>query len=88
MVTLSLQTGQPLVDASFLALIRCPWLWKPLDNSVRAQLVTAFKQIRDITPGKNWILFSGMIDAFFCKYCLPRSGLNTASVNLNEFNGP
>ncbi len=63
--------GQPLVDASFLALalIRCPWLWNHTDSSVRAQLVTAFKTTRSTVPVfSNWILFSGMIEAFFCKY--------------------
>jgi len=63
--------GQPLVDASFLALalVRCPWLWKHLDDASRLQVVTAFKLTRGTVPGyNNWILFSGMIEAFFCKY--------------------
>lgn len=63
--------GQPLVDASFFAfgLIRCPWLWEHLDTSVQRQVVTALRISRSTTPGyNNWILFSGMIEAFFCKY--------------------
>jgi hypothetical protein len=63
--------GQPLVDASFLALslIRCPWLWEHLTNAAKEQLVTAFKLTRSTVPVySNWILFSGMIEAFFCKY--------------------
>jgi hypothetical protein len=63
--------GQPLVDASFLALalVRCPWLWENSDSVVRANVVTAFKATRTTTPGyNNWILFSGMIEAFFAKY--------------------
>ena len=63
--------GQSLVDASYLALsfIRCPWLWENIDTTTRRQVVDAFRQTRKITPGfNNWILFSGMIEAFFCKY--------------------
>src|SRR6478735_2062464 len=65
--------GQPLVDASFLAfgLVRCPWLWKHLDTSVQQQIIVAFKTTRNTVPAySNWILFSAMIEAFFCKYHL------------------
>jgi hypothetical protein len=65
--------GQPLVDASFLALglIRCPWLWEHLDPQVQQQLVTAFKATRSTIPVySNWILFTGMIEAFFSTYGL------------------
>lgn len=64
-------SGQPLVDASFLALalVRCPWLWEHLPAPVQANVIAAFKATRSIVPGyNNWILFSGMIEAFFCKY--------------------
>jgi hypothetical protein len=63
--------GQPLVDASFVAygLIRCPWLWEHLDSTVKKQVVTAFQNTRSTLPGyNNWILFSGIIEAFFCRY--------------------
>ncbi|MES2649320.1 MAG: DUF2264 domain-containing protein [Bacteroidota bacterium] len=63
--------GQPLVDASFLALglVRCPWLWQQLDTVVKQQVVTVFKTTRATIPVySNWILFTGMIEAFFCKY--------------------
>jgi len=63
--------GQPLVDASFFAfgLVRCPWLWERLDTTVKQQVVTALKLSRSTVPVySNWILFSGMIEAFFCKY--------------------
>jgi hypothetical protein len=63
--------GQPLVDASFLALalVRCPWLWQNADTTVKANVIAALKSTRGTTPGyNNWILFSGMIEAFFCKY--------------------
>ena len=63
--------GQPLVDASFLALalIRCPWLWEHMDGEIKKQVITALKLSRNTVPGyNNWILFSGMIEAFFCKY--------------------
>lgn len=63
--------GQPLVDASFLALglVRCPWLWEHLDAKVQEQVVTAFRATRNTVPVySNWILFTGMIEAFFVKY--------------------
>jgi beta-glucanase (GH16 family) len=63
--------GQPLVDAAFFALgmMRCPWLWQHLDTGVRQQVVTALMQTRGTVPGySNWLLFSAVIEAFFCKY--------------------
>lgn len=65
--------GQPLVDASFVAfgLVRCPWLWQNLDTTVRQQVIKAFKTTRATVPAySNWVLFSAMIEAFFCKYDL------------------
>jgi len=65
--------GQPLVDASFLALglIKCPWVWEHLDPKVQEQVTTAFKVTRSTVPVySNWILFTGMIEAFFCNYGL------------------
>lgn len=63
--------GQSLVDASFFAfgLVRCPWLWEHLDPAVKQNVVTALRSSRSTTPGyNNWILFSGMIEAFLCQY--------------------
>lgn len=63
--------GQPLVDASFFALglVRCPWLWQHLHDSTKAQVVAALKSSRSTVPAySNWILFSAMIEAFFCQY--------------------
>jgi hypothetical protein len=63
--------GQPLVDASFFALglIRSPWLWQHLNDSTKQQVITALKLTRNTVPVySNWILFTGMIEAFFCKY--------------------
>jgi hypothetical protein len=63
--------GQPLVDASFLALalVRCPWLWENSNKTVKRQVIEAFKQTRSTIPVyTNWILFSAMIETFFCKY--------------------
>jgi hypothetical protein len=63
--------GQPLVDASFFALglVRCPWLWEHISDSTKQQVVTALKLTRNTVPVyTNWILFTGMIEAFFCKY--------------------
>jgi len=63
--------GQPLVDASFFAfgLVRCPWLWEHLDTTTKQQVVDALKASRSTVPAySNWILFSAMVEAFFCKY--------------------
>ena len=79
--------SQPLVDASFLALalVRAPWLWEHLSDSTRAQVVNSFKLIRHTTPGyNNWILFSGMIEAFFCKYNLDYDALRI-EYGIREF---
>lgn len=65
--------GQPLVDASFLALalVRCPWMWEHSGKAVQEDVITAFKQTRGTVPVyTNWILFTGMIETFFCKYGL------------------
>ncbi|MEI6950323.1 DUF2264 domain-containing protein [Paraflavisolibacter sp. H34] len=65
--------GQPLVDASFFALglVRCPWLWEHLTDTTKQQVVTALKITRNTVPVyTNWVLFTGMIEAFFCKYGL------------------
>ncbi len=66
--------GQPLVDASFfaLALIRCPWLWDHMDIELQKRVAEVLQSTRTTIPAySNWILFSGMIEAFFCKYDLP-----------------
>jgi hypothetical protein len=59
--------GQPLVDAAFLslALLRAPdQLWKPLDESARANVLNALKSTRRIKPGEsNWLLFSALVEA-------------------------
>ena len=63
--------GQPLVDASFVALglVRCPWIWQNLDATVKEQVIIAFKATRSTIPSySNWFLFIGMIEAFFYKY--------------------
>jgi len=65
---------QPLVDASFFALSlnRCPWLWNNLSRDVQTNVVIALQSTRTTIPVySNWILFSGMIEAFFCKYDQP-----------------
>ncbi len=65
---------QPVVDASYvaLALIRCPSLWQQLDKRVQKQVEVALRSTREIIPFySNWLLFTGMIEAFFCKYDLP-----------------
>lgn len=65
---------QSLVDASFLslALIRCPWLWQQADSSTQHNIQAAFVATRNTVPYySNWLLFSAMIETFFCNYQLP-----------------
>jgi hypothetical protein len=67
--------GQSVVDAAFLALatVRAPdQLWAKLDSTTKDNLVRALVETRQIQPGfNNWLLFSAMIEAFFCKYGQP-----------------
>ncbi|WP_257666278.1 DUF2264 domain-containing protein [Parapedobacter tibetensis] len=66
--------GQPLVDASFFALglVRAPWIWENLDDTTRERVVSVLLTTRDVMPVySNWILFSAMVEAFFCRYDLP-----------------
>lgn len=81
------QGGQPLVDASFFALglIRCPWLWQHLDTSTQHQVITALQQTRGTVPVySNWLLFTGMVEAFFCKYGLANDAVRT-DYGIREF---
>ncbi len=61
---------QPLVDASFLALglIRSrSTVWDRLEPTVRQNVLSCLRTTRNITPVfNNWLLFSAMIEAFFC----------------------
>lgn len=66
--------AQPLVDGAFFALglVRCPWLWQHLSSDVQHQVIAALNITRSTTPSyNNWLLFSGIIEAFYCKYGLP-----------------
>jgi hypothetical protein len=66
--------GQPLVDASFLslALVRCPWLWENADTITKQNVREAFLTTRNTVPVySNWLLFTAMIETFFCQYNLP-----------------
>lgn len=66
--------GQPLVDASFLslALVRCPWLWQNSDTVTKKNVQEAFLITRNTVPVySNWLLFTAMIETFFCQYNLP-----------------
>jgi hypothetical protein len=66
--------GQPLVDASFLAyaLVRCPWLWENSEAATKQDIQDAFLVTRNTVPAySNWLLFTAMIETFFCKYKLP-----------------
>jgi hypothetical protein len=62
---------QPLVDAAFLAtgFLRAPKLWHKLSLSTQNQLISALLSTRKIPPYyNNWLLFSAVIEAFFCKF--------------------
>ncbi|GAB3731732.1 DUF2264 domain-containing protein [Spirosoma lituiforme] len=63
--------GQQLVDASFIALafVRAPTLWERLPKTDQTKLVNALKSTRQFKPVfSNWLLFSAMTEAFFCRY--------------------
>lgn len=64
--------SQSVVDAAFLALaiVRAPnELWAKLDAATKANLVRALADTRRVQPGfSNWLLFSAMVEACFCKY--------------------
>lgn len=79
--------GQPLVDASFfaLALNRCPWIWKNLDETVRNNVIRELKSSRKtIPPYTNWILFTGMVEAFFSKHNIPYDAVRV-EYGIREF---
>lgn len=62
------QGAQPVVDAAFLAqgLLRAPVLWAQASAQTKTHLLDALRQTRRIKPGfNNWLLFSGMVEAFF-----------------------
>jgi hypothetical protein len=61
--------AQPLVDGAFLALAftRAPGFWEGIEPQVRRNVIGALRSTRVIRPYfNNWLLFSGMIEAFFC----------------------
>lgn len=66
---------QPLVDAAFLAqaILRAPTaLWQKLPSAAQDNLVRALVSTRMIEPHfNNWLLFSAIIEAAFCKLGLP-----------------
>jgi hypothetical protein len=66
---------QSVVDAAFLALaiVRAPTqLWEKLDSAAKENLIRALAETRKIQPGfNNWLLFSAIIEACFCKYGQP-----------------
>jgi hypothetical protein len=66
---------QSVVDAAFLALavVRAPdQLWARLNSATKDNLVRALVATRKIQPGfNNWLLFSAIIEAFFCKFGQP-----------------
>lgn len=70
--------AQPLVDAAFLAqgLLRAPVLWEQASDQTKTHLLDALRQTRRIKPGfNNWLLFSGMIEAFFLSVGEPHDAM-------------
>lgn len=79
--------SQRLVDASFLAFafLRSPWLWDNLPDSTRERVITVMSKSRSVNPVlNNWILNSGMIEAFMCHYGLPYDKMRVDYI-LREF---
>ncbi len=66
---------QMLVDAAFLAhaFLRAPeQLWIALPDETKQNVVNCFEATREVKPYySNWLLFSGMIEAFFLANDLP-----------------
>jgi hypothetical protein len=63
--------GQQLVDAAYIsaAFLRAPWLWQNLGKKQQQLLVNSIKATRRFKPSyNNWLLFSGMNEAFLCAY--------------------
>jgi hypothetical protein len=62
--------AQSLVDAAFLAqaLVRAPnQLWAKLDSATKENVLRSLRATRIMQPTfNNWLLFSAMIEAFFC----------------------
>lgn len=59
--------GQALVEAAFLAhaLLRTPKFWDSLETPVQRQVIDLLRSTRTTTPPfMNWLLFSGMVEAF------------------------
>jgi hypothetical protein len=69
------QGNQPVVDAAYLAqsILRAPKvLWSQLSQNTKQHLFDALVSTRKIKPYfNNWLLFSAMIEAFFCKIGAP-----------------
>ena len=69
------QGYQPVVDAAYLAqsLLRAPRvLWDQLPKKTKQHLFDALISTRRIKPYfNNWLLFSAIIEAFFCKIGAP-----------------
>ncbi len=62
---------QQLVDASFLAfgVLRAPWIWENMGSKNQRLLIESLKATRRFKPSfSNWLLFSALIETFFCKY--------------------
>ena len=81
--------SQRLVDASFLAFafLRCPWLWEHLPDSTRQRVVAALAKTRSVNPVlNNWMLNSGMIEAFMMHYGFPYDEMRVDYI-LREFDG-
>ncbi|MCC8172945.1 MAG: DUF2264 domain-containing protein [Odoribacter sp.] len=84
-------SSQVLVDASYLvnSFMRAPQaLWEPLDDVTKERYIKEFKSLRRVKPAyNNWLLFRGMIEAFFVSISEEYDGfaLDMSIRKLNEW---
>lgn len=74
---------QPIVDAAFIVhgFLRAPGLWSALDTVTRNRFLVEFKSLRNRQPGNNnWLLFSGITEAFLAKQ---GKDFDTARINTS-----
>lgn len=82
---------QPIVDAAYLAqtFIRAPKaLWEPLDANTKANIIAAFKSLRNRKPFQsNWLLFGSITEAFLLSIGEEpdKERLNKGPEKLNEW---
>ena len=64
-----------------------PWLWENADTTVQHNVKEAFLITRNTVPVySNWLLFTAMIETFFCRYNLPYDKVRI-DFAVKEFSG-